>query len=551
MRKKVYGKRGRAPAIQFSAFIDSSPVAAKPIVLASSTQDQVLKERSNNARNYRIDAIKNTSFSGVEYEKPLNDRSKTAQQDAKRSQSADTEPSKHHHRSWGKREDGSETSDPSTLADQLQQKLAISDTNEVVDDRPGKLSVNERAFAISTPPEPVFQRRTAVLDAEITLYISPLLACKAISGRVESFQAWTDERAPVLDIKKIGEGSFGEVYRATSSGKTAIIKIMPLNAKKGRGSRSYTSIEAASTEVRVLDKMQKVPGFVEFRGGCVLVGTMPQQFVSEWNEYKSSGRTVESKDPNKKDTYPNTQLWLVIEMSDAGTNLNPGQYLPPGIGCGSTEGRYLSVKRTWDIFWQIVRAIAKAEIYAEFEHRDLHLGNICALDTKSMEDEEDLTLVARDGSTAFSLNNTGVQATIIDYSLSRATVTNDQVLFFDFTKNDSLLKGQGDLQYDVYRYMADAVGQKSCREFVPVTNVMWLSHLITKLLWVTHELSEEARQENEDCITATAKMRAILQEVERLLVLEDWRKWKVNSAGDVLARGTRKGWFCISAVLES
>ena len=538
--------------IEFSAFIDSSPVAAKPTVLASSAQDQVLKERSNNARNYRIDVNKSTSVSAVEYEQPWNDKSKTAQQDAKLSETISREPPEHRHKSRRKPEDGLKTPDPSKLADQLQQKLAISDTNEAVDGTSRRLSVNEITRATPKIPEPSFQRRSAVLDVEIALYISPLLACKAISGRVESFQAWIDERAPFLDIKKIGEGSFGEVYRATTSGRTAIIKIMPLNAKKGRGSRSYTSIEAAATEVQVLDKMQKVPGFVEFRGGCVLVGTMPLQFVSEWNEYKDSGRTVESKDPNKKDAYPNTQLWLVIEMSDAGTNLNPGQYLPPGISSGSTEERYLSVKRTWDIFWQIVRAIAKAEIYAEFEHRDLHLGNICALDTKFIKDEEDLTLVARDGLTPFSLDNTGVQATIIDYSLSRATVTSDQVLFFDFTKNDSLLKGQGDLQYDVYRYMADAVGQKSCKEFVPVTNVMWLSHLITKLLWVTHELSEKARQENEDCITATGKMRAILQEVESLLVPGDWRKWEeVKSAGDVLDLGTRKGWFCISDVLES
>ena len=550
MRTKVYGKRGRAPIIQFDALINSSPASTKLSTKAIREDKEVLRQRSNNARRDPFNGFtKPPAFDEVDGLLKGNIEVTEIRPDI--SNKTKSRPRKHQHPSRQKHEIEASILDTTSLVDELQQKLMISETAAAEDESLHLSAKCGEPRAITSSLEPTFQRRSANLDAETALYVSPLLACKAVSGRVESFKAWTDERMPVLEIRKIGEGSFGEVYRATSSGKTAIIKIMPLNAKRGRGSRSYTSIEAAATELQVLEKMQKVPGFVEFRGGCVLIGSMPQQFVSEWNEYRASGRTVESRDPNKKGAYPQNQLWLVIEMSDAGTNLNPGQYRPPNTTINLSEIRYMSVKRTWDIFWQVVRAVAKAEIYADFEHRDLHLGNICALNTRSEKDEEDLALVARDSATPFSLDNTGVQATIIDYSLSRATIAEDRVLFFDFTRNNSLLRGQGDLQYDVYRYMAEAVGKGSCKEFVPVTNVMWLSHLIAKLLQVTHELSGDARYEEEDSVTGTAKMRAILEEVESILVLANWRKWEVKSAGNLLDLGFRKGWFCVEDAINS
>ncbi|MCJ1384711.1 hypothetical protein MMC17_007829 [Xylographa soralifera] len=397
---------------------------------------------------------------------------------------------------------------------------------------------------------PAFHEQPAILDDETTSYVSPLLACKNVSGRVENFQAWTDERMPPLKMQKIGEGSFGEVYRATNGGEAVIMKIIPLNARKGRGSRSFTSIEAAANEVQLLEKMQRIPGFVEFRGACVLQGSMPAQLVQEWNDYQAQGRTVESKDPNKKNAYLENQLWLLIEMSDAGTNLNPGHYMPYDTMYYTLGDRYLSVHRSWDIFWQVVRALAKAEVYAEFEHRDLHLGNICARNIRATIDKENLTLVPSAEATPFSLDNTGVQVTIIDYSLARAIADEGQILSYDFMKNDSLLRGEGELQYDMYRYMAEAMGKKSCKEFVPKTNVLWLSYLITKLLAVTVELSEEAKFEEKGRVTVIAKMKAILEEVRNITALSRRENWMLQSAGEMLELGTHNEWFSLEEIIE-
>ena len=396
---------------------------------------------------------------------------------------------------------------------------------------------------------PKFIQQLAHIDADTFSYVSPLLGCKNVSGNIENFQAWTEERMSLLEMQKVGEGSFGEVYRATSNGETVIMKIIPLNARKGRGSRTFTSIEAAANEVQLLEKMQKIPGFVEFRGACILQGAMPSQLIQEWNYYKAQGRTVGSRDPNKTNTYLKTQLWLLIEMSDAGTNLNPGQYHPDHAACYTPGDRYLSVQRSWDIFWQIVRAIAKAEIYAEFEHRDLHLGNICARNTRAISDEEDLTLVPSDEATPFSLDNTGVQVTIIDYSLARAIADGDRILSYDFKRNDGILKGEGELQYDIYRYMAKAVGRKSCKAFVPKTNVLWLSYLVVKLLDVTIELSDEAKFEENGCVTGTAKMKTILEEVRDVITLGMKGEWVVDSAGGLLELGTTKEWFSLHDII--
>ena len=427
--------------------------------------------------------------------------------------------------------------DTDDLALLLQQKLLIAGSGQEKTKDLGSSKVSPSTLI------PTFQQCSATLDVETASYIAPLLACKNVSPLVENFQAWTTERMSLLSMHKIGEGSFGEVYRATSNSETVIMKVIPLNARKGPGSRMYTSVESAANEIQLLEKMQKIPGFVEFRGACVLYGAMPSQLIEEWNSYKAQGRTVESNDPNKKNAYSEKQLWLLIEMSDAGTNLEPGYYRPPGVEGCVLEDRYLSVQRTWDIFWQIVRALAKAELYAEFEHRDLHLGNICAKDTCSRPDTENLTLVPSDESTPLTLDHTGIQVTIIDYSLSRALTDGGRILFYDFKNNKDILLGEGDLQYDIYRYMAAALEEDSCQSFVPKTNVLWLSYLLEKLLKVTVELSDKAKMQTDGFVTGTARMKGILTDLQCSLLLNKRIEWDLRSAGDVLNLGILSNWF--------
>ena len=96
--------------------------------------------------------------------------------------------------------------------------------------------------------------------------------------------------------------------------------------------------------------------------------------------------------------------------------------------------------------------ILVAEKAFEFEHRDLHWGNI--LVRKASEKLLTYTL----GDECFSLESQGVYANIIDFSLSRMTTNEDGCeIYNDLSEDHNLFKcvGQehqtGDYQFDIYR----------------------------------------------------------------------------------------------------
>jgi serine/threonine-protein kinase haspin len=404
----------------------------------------------------------------------------------------------------------------------------------------------------STPQAPArpISPCPANIPASILAYLSPILNCKNVSPIVSDFPVWMSYRTH-LTLEKVGEGSYGEVFRATSpDNKTVILKLMPLNAMKGKGAKSFTNVSSAANEIRLLERMQRVPGFVEFRGACVLHGTMPKEFIQLWNDYKSSGRTVESKDPNKKASYSTEQLWLLLEMSDAGRNLEPGQYAPPGQKAVKGS-RYLSIGRTWDIFWEVVKAVAKAEVFAQFEHRDLHLGNVCAKDTHNNVDEDDLTIIRKDSPLLLGLNRSKMEITLIDYSLSRAIINSDEnVLFYDFQKDKHLLRGEGDLQYDMYRYMVTALGDRSPKDFIPETNVIWLWFLLTRLLDMTKELPHNTQGSKANQTTVVAKTLEILEEIQEITDPARMKGWMIHSAAALLDLAIERQWFSPSDVID-
>lgn len=426
------------------------------------------------------------------------------------------------------------------------------------------------------PPTPPF-------PPALLTHLAPLLACKTVSPTPTAFPTWTSLRHS-LHFHKIGEGSFGEVYRAHKGRSSCVLKLVPLNAATGPGSRAFTSVAAAVSEVRLLERMQRMPGFVAFRGACVVVGAMPGVLVAEWVRWRREGREGGSRDPRRRGAYKGVgQAWLVLEMGDAGEALE-------GVLKSETRGKgWVSVEKAWDVFWQTVLALAKAEVYAEFEHRDLHLGNICVRDTgidtrgyvghshshphphthphpyppPPVESE----MIARGQKPFFGVRNTGVEVTIIDYSLSRAQGTGEgegegeaEVLFTDFLEGSAeaggILAGVGDAQYDVYRYMAEEMGGeggKGCKAYRPRTNVLWAAYLVGKLLEGVGEVGEvggEGRAgEGDGMVTRTRRMREVLEVVSEALRFEDRAGWGVGSAGALVEWGVREGWFREEEVL--
>jgi serine/threonine-protein kinase haspin len=341
-------------------------------------------------------------------------------------------------------------------------------------------------------------------DSKSVEYIQPLLV-EGGSNEVLDFKAWANRLSKRFKIVKLAEGSFGEVFKLAEKdiGHTTvpvldayggcIMKVVPLNAKSGPGSKKYSTVAEVVREVKLLKTMDKVPGFTRFRKVHVVQGKYPGSFLEAFRDFREEGRDCENQDPEH---FPSKQLFAVIEMDDAGADLE--------------SLRKPSVFQVHDIFWSIVVLLANAEEQVEFEHRDLHVGNICikpgvAGGMIEIPGELASNMVATPKSL---LGLSGLRTTIIDYTLSRAASGPEKAdVIFDPFKDASMFKAVGrnpedKRQFETYRSMHSCVvaahvsPRKACKglsklgknvdiwsRFVPQTNVVWLSYILHVLLF--------------------------------------------------------------------
>jgi serine/threonine-protein kinase haspin len=160
----------------------------------------------------------------------------------------------------------------------------------------------------------------------------------------------------------------------------------------------------------------------------VVKGVYPEQLLTAWDAYTTDNKS-ENNRPSK---FTETQTYCIIQLAHHGQDL---------------ESHAIS---TWSeaahIFWSVVRTLARGETETEFEHRDLHWGNI--LIDKSEEDDilerllDNLNL-EDDGKELLDGGWGGVKVTLIDFTLSRATVNDliGQVAHYGF-EDETLFEGK-------------------------------------------------------------------------------------------------------------
>lgn len=224
-------------------------------------------------------------------------------------------------------------------------------------------------------------------STELIAYTKPLLSlCADTDARLapSSFQAWADSLSAYFSIAKIAEASYGEVYRLSlqtpkpgfTKGDESVLKIIalkppPFDSSDDTGEHERTSamsaIEDVASEVRLLQRMSPVPGWTRFRDINVLQGRLPRQFVSAWKYYNKNVKKSHFPDPARKGSHGEEQLWAVVEMQDAGTDLET--LIEKGDECMKV------VSTVWDIFWGVACTVAKGEEWAKFE--------VCACYSKS------------------------------------------------------------------------------------------------------------------------------------------------------------------------
>lgn len=188
---------------------------------------------------------------------------------------------------------------------------------------------------------------------------------------VQKFDSWAARGGNMLQVVKLAEGSYGEVYKLRlreevckqemSKTKLArlraygdgVFKVIPLRAAKGAGSKKFTSVEEIVSEVKMLKYLDAIPGFARFREIHVVQGRFPESFQTAWDHYKKTKDDCMNPNPARKRAYPDSQVWAIIEMDDA--------------GCELEKFSWSSMFQIYDIFWGVAMALARAEEYALFE----------------------------------------------------------------------------------------------------------------------------------------------------------------------------------------
>lgn len=271
-------------------------------------------------------------------------------------------------------------------------------------------------------------------------------------------------------IKKLGEGSYGEVYGSKSvDGSDIVLKIIPfdtfeLDSTEEAFEKLLPELVIFNTFNQLSEgQRNRTPNFIRWIHSSCLRGSFPQELLNEWDAYDEKKQS-ENLDPRK---YTKDSLHLVVVTNNGGVDLE--------------SFKLNSAEQALSIFLQVTFSLASAEAEFQFEHRDLHWGNILV----SKTDQEQIEYLVNGMS--YDINSSGIMVQIIDFTLSRIT-KDGYVVFSDLADQDDLFTGlgkeagkKGDYQFDIYRYMKEE-NNNNWQVFTPKTNVLWLDYLMDKLI---------------------------------------------------------------------
>ncbi|KAK9462480.1 uncharacterized protein V1516DRAFT_646928 [Lipomyces oligophaga] len=296
----------------------------------------------------------------------------------------------------------------------------------------------------------------------------------------------TSVRTEGWKLEKLGEASYSEVFAAThAKEQDTVLKVMPF----GQLGLEQASIKEIENELRISKTLMMYRGFVQVVSAHIVKGQYPADLLVLWDQFAKAKGT----ENDRPDYYGEDQLFCVIMLHNGGIDLEHFEL------------------RTWreaaTVFWRVTKTLAVAESRVDFEHRDLHWGNIVLHRRKNDVTEMIEKLKLEDTKERLAVN---IQVTVIDYTLSRAVCGGEIV---NSSMDDpTLYTGRGDYQFDVYRFMrklfpklqgsegeeaqpssqqqerskrrrsVKAVVSYDWASYRPQTNTFWLHYLADRLL---------------------------------------------------------------------
>ncbi|KAK1421681.1 hypothetical protein QVD17_24211 [Tagetes erecta] len=272
------------------------------------------------------------------------------------------------------------------------------------------------------------------------------------------------EYCDIQSIAKVGEGTYGEAFVAGQ----IVCKVVPFDGdslvngevqKKAEELLEEVMLSLTLNELRGSDTQihNVCPTFIKTLSLRVCAGAYDDAMIRAWEEWDKK-HFSENDNPIE---FAEKQRFVVFVQEHGGQDLESFVLLNFNEACS--------------LLVQITMALAVAEAAFEFEHRDLHWGNILL----SRKGSETLLFIL-DGK-KMHVKTYGLVASIIDFTLSRIN-TGESILFLDLSSDPELFEGpKRDKQSETYRKMKQ-VTEDCWEESFPKTNVLWLQYLVDILL---------------------------------------------------------------------
>ncbi|KPI39517.1 uncharacterized protein AB675_5048 [Cyphellophora attinorum] len=402
---------------------------------------------------------------------------------------------------------------------QTQRSAAALNDNQYQEERlPGRCDKQEHdeppqdvSFApdedVVTVSKPVVERKVA-LSKEERAVLKPVMAFHRVASFARDFSAFGSQLTKEFDVRKLNEGSYSDCFvvrKPNEDVETAVLKIIPLEcngrASSGAASRAYDFLR----EVKLLAALEDFHGFAQIFRSRIVRGRMHDQMIQAARDWLETTQEDVDKTIDPGSRYPEDQIYGVIEMAYAGTDLDLLE--KP------------SAFQAFDVFWMVAILLAKAEKEIEFEHRDLHMSNICF--RPGNEGTVDVSTgfvqdMRKNPSKVLGLS--GLRVSIIDYTHSRMRDAKTGEILYNpecpFTAEemasykrerrpcdqlDTIVKAQ---QWMSQSHQIQKDGAAKYETFTPKTNVIWLSNVL-------YELTKTAGSKKKRChvpgSSATAK----------------------------------------------
>ncbi|PWZ38108.1 Serine/threonine-protein kinase haspin [Zea mays] len=287
----------------------------------------------------------------------------------------------------------------------------------------------------------------------LTAFDQLLMVCRqsAPVTLAEVFSAYCE----LGSIKKLGEGTYGEAYRA---GRT-VCKV-----------RSEEILEEVLLSLTLNNlradrggdvKTNSCNGFIETKDFRVCQGPYDPFLISAWEDYDAK-RGSENDHPKE---FTREQCYIVFVLADGGTDLE--------------SFALVEYNEVHSLLVQVTASLAVAESACEFEHRDLHWGNILLAQEETPDTNHTMSFTLQ--GKRMHARTFGLNVSIIDFTLSRIN-TGTAILFLDLSADPALFQGKkGDKQAETYRRMKQ-ITQEHWEGSFPKTNVVWLIYLVDMVL---------------------------------------------------------------------